>query len=113
MKPIQIVNGNFKPEVLDSELPVLVDFYASWCGPCKAIAPTIEELAEEYDGKIKVVKVNTDDHEALAQEYGVASIPTLLVFRGGSVAHTLSIGLKSKSELKKELETYLDGATAQ
>ncbi|MBR1700947.1 MAG: thioredoxin [Lachnospiraceae bacterium] len=80
---------NFETEVLQAELPVLVDLYADWCGPCKRMAPIVEEIATEYDGKLKVGKCNIDENMQIAQKYRVASIPTFLLFKGGEVADTL------------------------
>ena len=103
MAEITLTKDNFKEEVLDSALPVLVDFWASWCGPCRMIAPTVEEIAKEYDGKIKVGKVNVDDEADLASEYDIMYIPTLMVFKGGKVI-TTSNGVKRKDEILKMLE---------
>ena len=80
---------DFKSEVVESDTPVLVDFWAEWCGPCKVIAPVVEELADDYEGKIKFGKVNVDDHNMVASEYGVRSIPTLLVFKNGAVVNQI------------------------
>ena len=80
---ITLTKGNFEDEVLKSEIPVLVDFWASWCGPCKMLAPTVAQIAEEYSGKIKVGKVNVDEEESLSREYGIVSIPTVILFKNG------------------------------
>jgi len=103
MKPINVNESNFDSEVLHSEIPVLADFFAPWCGPCKTLAPVIEQLAEEYAGKVKVVKINTDESEQLAQKYKISSIPTLLILNKGSVVNSF-IGLVSKIDIKKKLD---------
>ena len=95
--------SNFKDEVLDSPQPVLVDFWAEWCGPCKMIAPVLDELATEYGGKIKIAKVNIDENQNLAAQYRVTAIPTLLVFKGGQVTEQM-VGAKSKRDLKASLD---------
>ena len=99
-------SGNFKREVLESEIPVLVDFWAPWCMPCKAVAPVLEELAKEYSGKIKIGKVNIDDHPRIASEYGIMSIPSIIFLKKGKVMQQL-VGAVSKSELKKAIADYL------
>lgn len=96
MKPIEITDTNFETEVAKSELPVIVDFWAAWCGPCRMIAPIIEDLAEEYDGKVKVGKLDVDVNQQTAIKFGVRSIPTVLFFKNGSVAETI-IGAVPKS----------------
>ncbi|MGZ8937696.1 MAG: thioredoxin [Limisphaerales bacterium] len=95
--------ANFKDEVLQSAQPVLVDFWAEWCGPCKMIAPVLDELATEYGGKIKIAKVNIDENQNLAAQYRVTAIPTLLVFKGGQVMEQM-VGAKSKRDLKASLD---------
>ena len=99
MSEIILTNKNFEAEVLKSEIPVLVDFFATWCGPCKMIAPVIEELAEKYEGKVKIRKVNVDEENELAMKYEVLSIQTLVLFKEGKVVNT-KIGLCSKSEIE-------------
>lgn len=91
-----LTKDNFKTEVLESQIPVLVDFWAPWCGPCRMLGPVISEIAEAYDGKVKVGKVNVDDEEVLAMQYGIESIPTVLLFKGGEVA-SQSLGFKPKA----------------
>lgn len=103
MKPITFTDDNFATEVLQSDKPVLVDFWAVWCGPCKMIAPFVEELAEEFEGKAKVGKLDVDNNQQSAIKYGVRSIPTVLVFKGGKVVDTI-IGAVPKIQLKQKLE---------
>ena len=100
---LTLTQGNFKTEVISSPTPVLVDFWAEWCGPCKMIAPILEKLASEYEGRIKIGKVNIDDHQALATEYGIRAIPTLLLFKGGQVAEQI-VGMRSERDLKASLD---------
>ena len=97
---------NFEKEVLQSELPVLVDFYADWCGPCKMMAPIVEGLAQGYDGKVKVGKLNIDDEMEIAQQYRVMSIPTFILFKDGKAVET-SVGAMSKDELESKLQKVL------
>ena len=98
-----LTESNFDQEVLKSATPVLVDFWAEWCGPCKMIAPLLDELASEYEGKVRIGKVNIDEFAALASHYGVRAIPTLLLFKNGQVAEQV-VGMKSKRELKSSLD---------
>ena len=100
---INLTQDNFSKEVLESSTPILVDFWAEWCGPCKMIAPVLDELAEEYDGRVKIGKVNIDNEQGLAAEYGVRAIPTLLLFQNGQVAEQI-VGLKSKRDLKNSFD---------
>ncbi|MDD5789072.1 MAG: thioredoxin [Spirochaetia bacterium] len=95
---ITLTKENFETEVLKSELPVLVDFWASWCGPCKMLAPTVAQIAEEYSGKVKVGKVNVDEQDELSREYGIVSIPTVILFKNGQPVKT-SVGLVPKETL--------------
>ena len=108
-KITEVGDNNFDTEVLKSILPVLVDFWAPWCGPCKSIAPIIEELAGQYDGKLKVAKLNVDDHPAVAQRYGITGIPALLFFEGGHVVDTV-VGAVPKSTLQKHVDGVLGNA---
>lgn len=98
-----LTQENFASEVLQSATPVLVDFWAEWCGPCKAIAPILEELADEYEGRVKIGKVNIDEQQGLAAEYGIRAIPTLLLFDKGQVADQI-VGLRSKRDLKASFD---------
>ena len=99
---IHFTDENFNQEVLSSDIPVLVDFYADWCGPCKMLAPVIETLAEEFEGKVKVGKLNVDNAPDTAQAYGIMSIPTLLIFKNGEVVNK-TIGVVAKSEIEQVL----------
>ncbi len=98
-----ITDADFDTEVLKADLPVLVDFWAPWCGPCKAMSPIIDELSKEYDGKVKMVKVNVDENIEAPGNYSVMSIPTFIIFKGGNPVTTF-VGAKSKEDVKKELE---------
>jgi len=104
---------NFQAEVLDSPLPVLVDFWAAWCGPCRSIAPAIEALAAEFEGRVKVGKVDVDEHPELATEYGVQGIPTLLVFRGGRVVDQVVGAVPKQVLADKLLRAAGDGVGAR
>jgi thioredoxin 1 len=105
-KPQDVSDNEWDAEVLSNDTPVLVDFWAPWCGPCKMVAPVVDELAEEYDGKVKFVKLNTDDNIETASKYGIRSIPTLMVFKGGEAVEQV-VGFRPKSELKKSLDKAL------
>jgi thioredoxin 1 len=106
MPELHLSDQSFDTEVVKSQIPVLIDFWAPWCGPCRMLAPIIEELAKEYDGKVKVAKVNTDENPAVAAKYKISAIPTLLVFRGGQVIDQL-VGVHPKPEIKTLLEKVL------
>jgi thioredoxin 1 len=103
MSVLHFSDSNFKKDVLESDLPVMVDFWATWCGPCKIIAPFVEELAKEYKSKMKIGKVNVDENPRVASHYGIMSIPTLIFIKGGKVMDQAS-GVLSKAELKKKIE---------
>ncbi len=103
MAELNITTGNFKKEVLESPIPVLVDFWATWCGPCRMMSPVIEELAGEYQGKVKVCKVNVDQEPALAAHFQITSIPTVMLFDKGTVKQ-VSIGYKPKAALEAMLK---------
>ena len=101
-----VTNDNFKTEVLDSDIPVLADFWAEWCVPCKMVGPILEQMAEEYKGKIKIAKINVDEEGALASNYNIVSIPTILLFHNGDVAKQ-QIGAVPKKALEELVKEYL------
>ena len=105
---LELTDEAFEEEVLNSELPALVDFWAPWCGPCKAIAPIVKELAEEYEGRLKVAKVNVDDNQSAAMRYQVRGIPTLLIFKGGEVKQQV-VGAVPKEVLAEKIDAALEG----
>lgn len=100
---MKITSENFEQEVLNSELPVLVDFFATWCGPCKMMSPIVEQIEKEMEGKVKVYKIDTDEEQELAIKYGIMSIPTFIVFKNGKVSAT-AVGMRDKEELLNLLE---------
>lgn len=102
-EPMHLTDDNFQLEVLDSEKPVLVDFWAAWCGPCRMIAPVIEEIARDYDGKAKIGKLDVDNNQRVAMQYGIRSIPSLLIFKGGKVVDQI-IGAVPKSHITAKLD---------
>jgi thioredoxin 1 len=102
----QVTDSTFKAEVLESNVPVLVDFWAPWCGPCRMVAPVVEEISDQYDGQVKVVKVNTDENPNVASQYGIRSIPTLMIFKGGQRVDMV-VGAVPKTTLANTLEKYL------
>jgi len=105
-KITHLTTDTFKSTVASATTPVLVDFWAPWCGPCKAIAPILDELATEFDGKVKIAKVNIDDHDAVAAEYNIRAIPTMLLFKGGNVVEQL-VGMMPKAALKAKLAAHV------
>ena len=105
-KPVEIEEKTFDEKVLQAELPVLVDFWAPWCGPCRMVSPVVEELSEDYDGQVSFFKVNVDEAPKVASRYGIMSIPTLMLFKKGEPVDTI-IGFRPKEELKKSLDMAL------
>jgi len=105
-KVMQFEAGNFQAEVINSDVPVLVDFWAPWCGPCKMIGPVIEELAADYDGKVKIGKVNVDDNQQLAGQFGIRGIPTVMLFKNGQAVDSF-VGLQQKGDLAAALDKVL------
>ncbi len=103
MVTIEITDANFQQEVMKSETPVLVDFWAAWCGPCKMIGPVVEEIAKEYEGKLKVGKVNVDNNPEISMQFGIRSIPTLMVFKGGKVVEQIIGAVPKKNLMEKVL----------
>ena len=107
MKPVELSETNFEQEVLKATIPVLVDFWAVWCGPCKMIAPIVDELSVEYEGKLKIGKVDVDNHQSIAMQYGIRSIPTLLIFKAGKVVEQI-VGAAPKKSLVEKLSKHLN-----
>jgi len=106
MKPVTLTDANFESEVIKSDIPVLIDFWATWCGPCKTVAPIVEDLANEYNGKIKIGKVDVDENQQTAIKYGIRSIPTLLIIKNGKV-NDMIIGAVPKAQIAKKLNAAL------
>jgi thioredoxin 1 len=106
-KPVTIEDANFAEIVLQAKMPVLVDFWAPWCGPCRMVAPVVDELADEYEGRISFGKVNVDECPKIASQYGIMSIPTLILFKNGQPLSNI-VGFRPKGELKKSLDTALE-----
>lgn len=105
-RPIALTDENFAAEVLESSIPVLVDFWAAWCGPCRMVAPIVDELADEYSGRAKIAKLDVDSAQKTAVEFGIRSIPTMLIFKGGKVADQL-IGALPKQQITEKLDAAL------
>ena len=106
-KTIAVDEGNFEELVLQAKIPVLVDFWATWCGPCRMVAPVVEELAEDYDGRISFGKVDVDQNPRIASQYGIMSIPSLLIFKDGKPVSNI-VGFRPKDQLKKNLDDVLE-----
>jgi len=103
---LQVTDGNFDEEIVKADIPAMVDFWAEWCGPCKMVGPTVEALAKEYEGKIKIAKMNVDENRETPAKFGIRNIPTLILFKNGEVAQTI-IGAQTKSHLEEELKKLL------
>ena len=106
MAATAVTDTSFNQEVIESDIPVLVDFWAPWCGPCRMVSPVVDEISEEYDGQVKVVKVNTDENPSVASQYGIRSIPTLMIFKGGQRVDMV-VGAVPKTTLSNTLEKSL------
>lgn len=105
-KATEVTDSQFRSEVLESDIPVLVDFWASWCGPCRMVAPIVEEIAGDYEGRLKVRKLNVDDNQDTARQFGIMSIPTLILFKNGKPAQRL-VGPMPKAELRRQIDQVL------
>ena len=105
-QPLHVTDNNFESEVLNSNVPVLVDFWATWCGPCRLIAPIIEELSGEYEGKAKICKLDVDNNQRVATQFGIRSIPTLLIFKNGKVVDNI-IGAVPRPQIENRLKAHL------
>lgn len=105
-QPLHITDSNFQEEVLKSSVPVLIDFWATWCGPCRMIAPIVEEMAKEYEGKAKICKLDVDNNQQTAMQYGIRSIPTIMIFKGGQVVDSI-IGAVPKQTIVERLQAHI------
>ncbi len=105
MPAIEITDANFEDEVIKSEIPVLIDFWAVWCGPCKALAPIVEEIAKDYEGKVKVGKLDIDNNQAVSVKYGIRSIPTILIFKDGKIVDQI-VGAVPKAQILAKLDPH-------
>ncbi len=103
---LHVTDGNFDEEIVKADIPAMVDFWAEWCGPCKMVGPSVEALAKEYDGKVKIAKMNVDENRETPAKFGIRNIPTLILFKDGEVAQTI-IGAHPKSHLEEELKKLL------
>ncbi len=103
---LQVTDANFDEEIVKADIPAMVDFWAEWCGPCKMVGPTVEALAKEYEGKIKIAKMNVDENRETPAKFGIRNIPTLILFKDGEVAQTI-IGAQTKSHLEEEWKKLL------
>ena len=103
---LKVTDENFDQEIINSDIPALVDFWAEWCGPCKMVSPVVEELAKEYEGKIKIGQMNVDENRQTPAKYGIRAIPTLILFKNGNVAQTI-VGAQPKSAIEEELKKLL------
>jgi thioredoxin 1 len=103
---LEVTDDTFEAEIVNSDIPAMVDFWAAWCGPCKMVAPVVEELAQDYDGKIKIAKMDVDQNRQTPAKFGIRNIPTLILFKGGEVAQTI-IGAQPKSSIEEELKKLL------
>ena len=111
MPTVELTDANFEEEVLKSEIPVLIDFWAVWCGPCKAIAPVVEEIATDYEGKVKVGKLDIDNNQGVSVKYGIRSIPTLLIFKEGKLVDQI-VGAVPKAQIVSKLEPHVSEAVS-
>jgi thioredoxin 1 len=103
---VPVTDSSFKQDVLESDIPVLVDFWAPWCGPCRMVAPVVEKIAQQFEGKVKVVKINTDENPSVASQYGIRSIPTLMIFKGGQRVDMV-VGAVPEANLASTVEKHL------